>query len=254
MFRLGPGFRTGKGLALLLLLIDAHRPGAASLRSAALSWPGLEGFATRSLNPTKACALDQQRLPIPRFFSVVRDAFAARAQSLLQRESALSMYWTGLEGVLLRSLLMMAMGSAAVLAWSSPCTAAPVLPIPIEPASRSDLNRLERDNECRNCILRDVTLREAHLIGADLRGADLRGADLRDSNLEGADLTGAMLINADLRGANLTNTDLSDVDLRDADLRAAVVINAYSPGVKSTGLRYAGADLTGSDLIIGGGD
>lgn len=215
---------------------------------------GLEGFAMRFRNSFQASAFDEQWVPIARFFSVASRSFDPPAQSLLQGESGLSNDWTWVEVVLLRSLLMVAMGGAMVLAWSSPCSAVPVLPIPIERAWRSDLKRLESNNECRNCALRGVTLREAHLIGADLRGADLRGADLRDSNLEGADLSGAKLMNADLRGVNLTNADLSDVDLRAADLRAAVVINAYAPRVSTAGLRYAGADLTGSDLIIGGGD
>ena len=94
---------------------------------------------------------------------------------------------------------MAVVGSASLLALSTPSHAAPVLPIPIE-REGPELVRLKRDNACQNCVLREVTLREAHLIGADLRGADLQGADLRDSNLEGADLTGARLKGADLRG------------------------------------------------------
>ena len=62
----------------------------------------------------------------------------------------------------MRRLLVVSMGSVALLLGVGPDHAAPAQSIPVErflPMARSVV---EQDNGCRNCVLRGADLREAH--------------------------------------------------------------------------------------------
>lgn len=125
----------------------------------------------------------------------------------------------------------------------------------------SEIEKLNKTNQCENCDLRGLDLSKRNLRGANLNGANLRGAsmrevDLREAILTKADLTGANLRGASMRGVDLreailTNANLNGADLSKADLRMVSFINLDLRGADLNKADLSRADLSAADLTGG---
>jgi uncharacterized protein YjbI with pentapeptide repeats len=79
---------------------------------------------------------------------------------------------------------------------------------------QSDVDKLNKTNNCPKCDLSELDLSNAKLSGANLIAADLSFSNLEKADLSGAKLVSANLFEVNLKGANLLGADLSGAILQ----------------------------------------